>query len=351
MTRAKFENKKSTIRQANRLVLFIYYSITLLSCNATKIELHEKTIQRQSLPLHHNQVFIEDEVLKNELMFELDFCEANLLTTEEAERIENIEISAKESIRSLKGLEYFKNLKSLNIRISEPIEQNEIVDLSPLKELRELRTLYLSFNRISDLSPLVDLQLLENLSLSYNEITDISILAKLKRLKTLALSNNQIKDITSLKNLSQLKSLSLFNNKITDISPLKNLKNLRVLLIDGNELNVASALNELPIMKFIDVKCKNEISSALPLTYTETFNYYYIQIKKHLKYYLKDILWGCLIEDIMCTIEDYVPNINDSVFFKIIHTAYLHYHFSNPKDHNCYIHTKRTQKRHPMRRD
>lgn len=56
-------------------------------------------------------------------------------------------------------------------------EKNAIKDLSPLAELKTLRTLYLDRNDIRDISPLKNLDNLEELLLYKNNLEDISVLA------------------------------------------------------------------------------------------------------------------------------------------------------------------------------
>ncbi|MCP5061404.1 MAG: leucine-rich repeat domain-containing protein, partial [Ignavibacteriae bacterium] len=85
------------------------------------------------------------------------------------------------------------NLKTLKIgRIFEPFRfgSNQISDISFLKELKQLNSLDLSYQKISDYSFLKELKQLNSLYLSYNKISDISFLRELKQLSSLDLLAN-----------------------------------------------------------------------------------------------------------------------------------------------------------------
>ncbi len=123
------------------------------------------------------------------------------------------------NITSLKGLEHAVNLQSL-VALN-----NQIEDLRPLANLKEIHFLDLSGNQISDLSPLAGLVTLE----------------------VLRLGGNQIKDVSPLTGLVNLKMLSLNYNQIVDLSPLADLPNLGNLEIQGNEDN--KVLSTIPRSK------------------------------------------------------------------------------------------------------
>ena len=79
-------------------------------------------------------------------------------------------------IKSLKGLEYAINLTELHLG------RNHITDVSPLKDLTNLRFLDLGDNwRIADVSLLRNLTNLTFLNLRGNRITDVSPLKNMTR--------------------------------------------------------------------------------------------------------------------------------------------------------------------------
>lgn len=156
-------------------------------------------------------------------------------------------------IYSLKGLENCTNLRFLHETI-----QN-IADISLLSNLVQLEVLELSQNRvIKDITPLKNLTNLKNLDLQANMVEDISVLENLKHLTYLNLIDNSIKSLAPIGKLTDLDelwlSLSVDNNlsfikslrnlqllwmpicNVTDISPLKDLSNLRKINLDGNKI-------------------------------------------------------------------------------------------------------------------
>ncbi len=77
-------------------------------------------------------------------------------------------------MKSIKGLEYAKNLEKLKLN------ENEISDISPLKELTKLEYLEIQRNRIVDIKPLEKLTNLTFLKLYNNLIEDITPLSILQ---------------------------------------------------------------------------------------------------------------------------------------------------------------------------
>lgn len=121
-------------------------------------------------------------------------------------------------VKSLEGLQHFKQLKTLNLTGGEP------EDLTPLAQLTQLETLDLYKNKITDIKPLAGLKNLKTLNLSFNAIKDLTPLQGLTKLQTLYLQSNQITDISPLKNLTDLTVLGFSGNRITDITALKGKK-------------------------------------------------------------------------------------------------------------------------------
>src|SRR5690606_17940186 len=76
-----------------------------------------------------------------------------------------------------------------------------------------------------------------NLHLPNNNIQDISELRNLKYLNFLSLWDNQILDISPLENLKYLSYLDLESNKIKDVTKLRNLSNLETLYLYDNPLD------------------------------------------------------------------------------------------------------------------
>lgn len=134
--------------------------------------------------------------------------------------------------------------------------RSEIRDISPLGNLKNLRTLVIG-GTLRELSPIARLENLEELTIFSNVLSDISVLGELKRLKALKiygsdyidlkaleeLTNSMqclvvkvkcINNIDSLTMLANLRHLELRAENIKDIRPLRNLKRVRYLKVSKN---------------------------------------------------------------------------------------------------------------------
>lgn len=155
-------------------------------------------------------------------------------------------------MKSIKGLEYGKNLKKLKLN------ENEISDISPLKNLTKLEYLEIQRNRIVDVNPLKNLTNLKFLKLYNNLIEDIAPLSNLTNLTGLDLHYNVtvggdeshkiiskgITDISALKNLKKLEFLDISANRIEDISILKNFDKIKDLDFSGNRVKNYEGLGD-----------------------------------------------------------------------------------------------------------
>ncbi len=120
-------------------------------------------------------------------------------------------------IRDIGGLEYFKNLESLD----------------------------LSFHAVADITPLAGLKKLTSLSLSNNPVTDISPLAGLTNLKVLILTGCKAQDYAPLAKLVNLDFLMLDHATIADVSPLASLTKLKHLYLTGSPINNYFPLSDI----------------------------------------------------------------------------------------------------------
>ena len=148
-----------------------------------------------------------------------------------------------QNVSDISALKDCKKLRVLNLM------SNKIADLSPLSGLTALEELYLSNNSIADLSPLSGCTSLKTLYISGNRITDLTPLAACRELTDLHLGSNKIAEIGALANLVRLTELDLENNHVSDLSALYGLSGLKTLRIRGNGLTADDILalqTELP---------------------------------------------------------------------------------------------------------
>lgn len=193
---------------------------------------------------------------------------SNEILKSDLEKIESIGIrgmNANEDdiieVRSIKGLEYCKNLKTLTISSGEIPDDDEeirysegaIKDLTPLAGLKKLELLRLSHNEISDVSPLKDLTNLKSLYISHNNISDISALKNLKNLENFDFAVNKVSDIGALKNLKNLKLLDIYSNSISNIDAVKDLEKLLYFRADSNKIEKIDSLKNLKLLEDLDL--------------------------------------------------------------------------------------------------
>lgn len=149
------------------------------------------------------------------------------------------------------------NLKYLHISVNK---QNEIPDLTPLKNLQvlvlssikkvknidflrgltNLKTLYIhEINNLSDLEPLSSLTNLEELFLDHGKMSGTGQSVK---------SMEPISKLTNLKYLAFILNVEKKNYDITPLLSLKKLQKLRILPRYLNNGNREKLLNELPLI-------------------------------------------------------------------------------------------------------
>lgn len=133
-------------------------------------------------------------------------------------------------VRTLKGIEQFRNLRKLDL------SGNRIHDLSPLARLRELSGLFLTDNEIRKLSALKNLSRLPALDISGNRLTGLEGLSGMRSLTWLNASQNQIASAEPLRHCAMLSHLNLRNNLIASAEGLHELRLLRSLDLSQNEL-------------------------------------------------------------------------------------------------------------------
>ncbi|WP_449674181.1 leucine-rich repeat domain-containing protein [Eggerthellaceae bacterium PR-HUZ602407-17] len=148
---------------------------------------------------HSSIIQFKDQVLKERILSKMK--KQNLIDQSAVDITEDDALKVTEvwfpgnRIKSIKGLEFFKNLTTLHL------SDNQISDISALAGLSKLTVINLSYNHLSDLTPLAALTNLTELYLNRNQISDISALAGLPNLTSLDLSNNKISDMTFLREL------------------------------------------------------------------------------------------------------------------------------------------------------
>jgi Leucine-rich repeat (LRR) protein len=170
----------------------------------------------KTIYLNDNKIQNANALKKNTLLSLLEITENNLDDICWIKSLIYLD-SLSSSNNKIKSLECFSfesdyiwnNLIYLNL------SNNEISDISSLKNFTNLTILYLFDNKIEDIFSLSDMSRLRILSLNSNRIKIIEPVKNLKMLKLLNMNDNKIEDISSVKNLTGLWSLEMSRNKIS----------------------------------------------------------------------------------------------------------------------------------------
>ena len=168
-------------------------------------------------------------------------------------------------IYDISGIEYFKNLESLQIF------NGQIEDISPISNLTNLKTFYFQCGDNTNLNNLSGLINLEYLALWNYKASDISFVSNMKKLNYLYISGpvvqggELIENIEALSELTELQSLTLPYSNITDISPLAKLTKLQSLYLPGSSVTDISALSNLTNIEDLNFGSSVKIEDISPL--------------------------------------------------------------------------------------
>ncbi|MEQ1826342.1 MAG: leucine-rich repeat domain-containing protein [Pirellula sp.] len=148
------------------------------------------------------------------------------ITADDVKNISQV-VGKGKGIKNLEGLQHCKVIMKLDL------ENNEIVDLTPIKELKQLQSIDLSSNKIESLEPISQLVNSQYLQLSKNAISDLSPLKDMSNLRSLYISDNKIKSLEPLAVLKKMWSLNVAGNPIDNLTPISQLKGLDSINLKG----------------------------------------------------------------------------------------------------------------------
>lgn len=146
--------------------------------------------------------------------------------------------------RDLSGLKYLRNLRTVYIHFID----SGFFDLSNLKSIE---TLYINGSDIVDLNFIDKSVNIRYLHLDDNKIKDISAIEKLKDLKEFSASRNHIKDISALSQLTKLEFINIYDNEVENLPDFSNCPELREINLQHNQFiynNNFSKLKQVKIM-------------------------------------------------------------------------------------------------------
>ena len=193
-----------------------------------------------------NESNFPDPVFR-EYVLEYIAGEDGILSEQERNEVQYLELYYEEELGSVKGIEYFPNLEYLYLDGSKALKSLDLRKMKALKEahcedsgltslkvngLTELKKLYCSQNELKTLN-LTGLTALEQLECSANALTSLSV-KKLTSLKYLICRENQIRSL-DLSGMGRLERADCEGNSMTSLK-LGSVPELRILLCGTNQL-------------------------------------------------------------------------------------------------------------------
>lgn len=155
-------------------------------------------------------------------------------------KLERIELSD----NNLYDISILRNIPSLT---EIDANNNYISDISFLKDLPNMEIVVMNNNMISDISVFQNFSTIKKIWMCDNFIGDISYIAKNNKMTELGFSNCNIGDLSAVKEMSELQMLHVAYCGITDISPLSDCTSLTDLNLSGNDISDYSPIENLNI--------------------------------------------------------------------------------------------------------
>lgn len=250
----------SSMKRIVSILLCACMMLGAAACSAPAAEL-TATPKPASMPAPTLEiVMFNDEVLEGLIREQMGKPEGDI-TLVEAEAVERFDFKVEDPgspssprIKDISALQYFKNLKSLDL------SYHLIKDLSPIVGLKKLEALYYfgaesvkDFSALAELTGMLDIILagndhfsnadLKNMAGMVNmglfwiqnmkNVTDISAVSAFSKLYKLNVEGTGVTDISPIADLPNLVEVSLRGSPISDVSPLQGLVNLKSLLLEG----------------------------------------------------------------------------------------------------------------------
>ncbi|MEG2868715.1 MAG: hypothetical protein RR894_13300 [Terrisporobacter sp.] len=229
-----------------------------------EVEVKEEDKNKEEIKPIEEVVNIEDAYLRKAINKALgrDVNSLDNITVNDMENITKIDSGflelhtdekgePKRGIKSLSGLEYAKNLKTLQISM------NNVNDLTPIKDLTNLEFLEVYRNEISDLTPLRNLKNLEHLDIYNNAgIVNLEPISKLNKINFIDMHycNRRTSRVTfeDLGSLTNLEFLSIDDNFVDNLGFVKNLKKLSTFSCNNNYVTDLTNIQGLASDSFED---------------------------------------------------------------------------------------------------
>jgi Leucine-rich repeat (LRR) protein len=228
---------------------------------------------------------VPDTELYNAITEKLAIKPPVRLQTSDLENLTELNLGYLQNVKSLEGLQYAKNLNTLDIVLGTYNDLGPISDLTKLTSLKlglgapvkleqilkltQLTTLLVSGSN-DDGVPYFDIKLIENfpqlkeLSIKFAGLTSIPNFPALTQLEKLDLTGNKITDLTSLQaNRHSVIDLNLKWNPLQNIDALAGANRFRKLDLSGT-----SILSLSPILGMVNGQAGDELIAESSCLYT-----------------------------------------------------------------------------------
>ncbi len=202
------------------------------------------------------------------------------ITVAQMETLTSYSETNNKGIKDITGIEYAVNIEEF------VLQDNQVVDISPLAGLSNLWKFSMRENKISDMTPLAGMTQITSLDLSTNPLSDISTISTLTNVKNInfkncsiddigalsglthlnhvTLNNNYISDITALSGKKEMTELDISDNTISDLSPIADASMLVKLYVNNNQISDISALSTMNSLQTFEAN-NNQISDLSPI--------------------------------------------------------------------------------------
>lgn len=215
--------------------------ITELTIWGENIVDSNKNIAWESMPSNYVSAVIIDDVRYTK-RGEID-------TLEDLKKMHNL-YSLTLVKQKITNLEPIKDLDIVHLFLND----NDIEDISALKEMTSLYTLEVGGNPIRDFGVVPHLINLGELDISDTNCSDFSFLKNMTNMRVLIAKNLKLEDIDFVSELYKLQTLNVQNNKIKNIFCVENLNQLEAFNIADNPIENISSINKMKKLKYMVIK-------------------------------------------------------------------------------------------------
>jgi Leucine-rich repeat (LRR) protein len=225
-------------------------------------------------------VFVNDTILKETYDTIPVGKNSSLRMLKEITRRENLDVPGNLLTLDLYPIDQMTELRSLNISntlisdlfparnltklASLNISGTSVNDLGPIRYNTQIRELYLDSSSVRTLTPIQDFDSLEVLHFSHTRVDSLLPVRRLYHLKDLRLDFTPVRDLSDLGDLTNLENLSISGTLTDNLSSLQYLITLKRISFENTVISDLSPLSRLENLEIIDAD-QTQIADLEPL--------------------------------------------------------------------------------------